>query len=98
MAEKLPIPDAPAKRLRPAFKAGDPPLSDRDITASTNEVPGVGGDMHYERGITRREDRDRFLSGKEYAAMSDRAVAAGQRRHQRRLDGRVPTRLRKVSR
>lgn len=67
-------PKAPAKRVGEPFKAGDQVLDKDEVVAETNAVSSVGGKMHYGRGITLRESRDRWQSPKQYQAMTSRMI------------------------
>ncbi len=68
MGQQLPkTPDPPKKDLPAPFKGGDRVLDRRDIVNVTNEGPWPHPDpQHRQRGISLREERDRFSSTKEY--------------------------------
>jgi len=72
-------PAAPPKNIGEPFKGGDRVLDRREITSSTNWIPGVkheGEARHYSRGISLREDRDQFMRPKDYQRMTKGMISA----------------------
>lgn len=94
MVDEPDLPPAPKRDLARPFQTGDRALSMDDITAETNEIPGVphGKSAGMGRGITRREDRERFRSPKQAREDADRDAAAGGREYRRRLSDEVQPR------
>lgn len=83
------LPNGPNRNLPAPFEAGDPVLDRRDMTASTNLIPGLSHSesQGMERGITMREDRDHWLSGPAYKSLVEGLINDGQAAHRRRLGG-----------